>query len=153
MNMTTNASIPQTTFDDIRQVDTQGNEFWYARALSKLLDSADYRNFLTVIKKVKIALETSEYKAEDHLGKVTEMIDLGKGGQRKMPSFSLSRHACYLVVQNADSSKPVIAHGQPAVGWAKGFYFAHHGFNTTVVGKKSLCPPYENETLPHLTAM
>ena len=110
--MTTATSNPQTTFDDIRQLDAQGNEFWCARALSKLLDYADYRNFLTVIEKVKIALEASEYRGVDHIGEVTEMIDLGKGGQRAMSSFSLSRHACYLIVQNADSSKPVIAHGQ-----------------------------------------
>ena len=107
-------SIPQPhqTFEDIKHLDEQGNEFWYARALAKVLDYSDFRNFVTVIDKAFNALEQSGMNASDHIGEVTEVIEMGKGAQKAWPSFALSRHACYLIVQNADPSKPVIANGQ-----------------------------------------
>ncbi len=113
--MTSNTPIPpkpHQTFEDIKHVDAQGNEFWYARALAKVLDYSDFRNFVAVIEKALSALEQSDMNPSDHIGDVTEVIEMGKGAQKAWPSFALSRHACYLIVQNADPSKPVIANGQ-----------------------------------------
>lgn len=103
---------PHQTFEDIKQFDAQGNEFWYARALAKVLDYSDFRNFVAVIEKALNALEQSDMNPTDHIGEATEMVAIGSGAQRSMASFALSRHACYLIVQNADPSKPVIALGQ-----------------------------------------
>jgi DNA-damage-inducible protein D len=112
MNMTTTDSRPFLTFDDIRQIDTQGNEFWNARVLSKVLDYAEFRNFSPVIEKAMIACQATGQALADHFVEVHEMVELGSGAKRSILSYALSRHACYLIVQNADSSKPVIAHGQ-----------------------------------------
>lgn len=107
-----NYSTAHESFESIKQLDEQGNEFWYARALAKLLDYRDFRNFTKVLEKAKIACETSGYKISDHVVELTEMIEIGKGGTREMPSFALSRYACYLIVQNGDPAKPIIASGQ-----------------------------------------
>lgn len=100
------------TFEEIKQIDSDGNEFWYARALAKVLDYAEFRNFLPVIEKAMKACENSNQTIDDHFVEVHEMITLGKGGQKDFPSFALSRYACYLIVQNGDPTKPVIANGQ-----------------------------------------
>lgn len=105
-------STAHESFESIKQLDEQGNEFWYARALAKLLDYRDFRNFTKVIEKAKTACEASGYAVSDHVVELTEMIELGKGGSREMPSFALSRYACYLIVQNGDPAKPIIASGQ-----------------------------------------
>ncbi len=110
--ISTHSAHAHHTFEDIKHLDEQGNEFWYARSLAKVLDYSDFRNFIAVIEKVVTALEQSNMQVSDHIGEVTEMIEMGKGAQKAWPSFALSRHACYLIVQNADPSKPVIANGQ-----------------------------------------
>ena len=100
------------TFEEIRHIDVNGNEFWYARALSKVLDYTDFRNFVKVIKKAKEACINSGQVVTDHIVEVNEMVKIGSDAQRKMDSYALSRYACYLIVQNGDPSKQVIANGQ-----------------------------------------
>lgn len=100
------------TFEDIRQLDEQGNEFWLARNLAKVLEYSDYRNFYSVIEKAKISCNNSGIDVDDHFVEVTEMVTLGSGAIRELESYALSRYACYLIVQNADPSKRVVAHGQ-----------------------------------------
>ena len=100
------------TFEEIKQIDKNGNEFWHARALAKLLDYTDFRNFTKVIDKAKEACINSGFDVNDHIVEVNEEITHGKGAKNSYPSFALSRYACYLVVQNADPSKPVVASGQ-----------------------------------------
>ena len=100
------------TFEEIKQVDADGNEFWYARSLAKVLDYTDFRNFLKVIEKAKEACTNSGQKFTDHIVEVNEEIKHGKGATNTHFSYMLSRYACYLVVQNADPSKPIIANGQ-----------------------------------------
>lgn len=100
------------TFEGIKQYDPQGREFWYARALSKLLGYADFRNFQKVIEKAKIACQQSGYESQDHLVEVTEVVKVGSGAEAPYPSYALSRYACYLIVQNADPTKPIVASGQ-----------------------------------------
>ncbi|PWQ94496.1 DNA damage-inducible protein D [Leucothrix arctica] len=102
----------QRFFEQLKQTADDGAEFWYARALSKVLGYAEFRNFLPVIEKAKQACQNSNHEVNDHLVEVHEMVKIGSGAGRKMSSFALSRYACYLVVQNADPSKPIIAAAQ-----------------------------------------
>lgn len=101
-----------TTFESIRQQDKQGNEFWSARDLAPLLDYRDWRNFVQVMDKARVACGQSGKSPEDHFGDITKMVTIGSGAQRPLPDVRLTRYACYLIVQNGDPSKPVIANGQ-----------------------------------------
>lgn len=100
------------TFEQLKQLDAQGNEFWSARALAKILDYADFRNFVKVIHKAIAACEASGNNAADHIVEANDMVKIGSNTERSLSSFSLSRYACYLIVQNGDSTKPIIAAGQ-----------------------------------------
>lgn len=99
------------TFESLKQEESE-SEFWSARKLAKALEYSEYRNFLTVIEKAKEACKNSSHATLDHFVDVTEMIELEKGGKRKIDDIRLSRYACYLIVQNGDPTKPVIANGQ-----------------------------------------
>jgi DNA-damage-inducible protein D len=100
------------TFEGIRQLDSEGNEFWSARKLSKVLDYSEYRHFLPVIERAREACQKSGLALADHIEDVLDMVEIGSGAQREIADMRLSRYACYLIVQNGDPSKPVIANGQ-----------------------------------------
>ena len=106
------AKLHHATFEGIRHLDADGNEFWLARPLAKVLDYSEYRHFLPVIERAREACRTSGQPIANHFEDVLEMVDIGSGAQRELPDVRLSRYACYLVVQNGDPSKPVIANGQ-----------------------------------------
>jgi DNA-damage-inducible protein D len=106
------AKQAMSVFEQIRQTDEHGNEFWAARQLAKSLEYTDFRNFLSVIEKAKEACKNSGQKVENHLVEFNEMVSIGSGAEREMNSYKLSRYACYLIVQNADPSKEVVALGQ-----------------------------------------
>ncbi len=99
-------------FEQIKQTDENENEFWMARQLSKVLDYTDFRNFKAVIDKAKEACRNSGQVIENHLVEFNEMVPIGSGAERLMPSYKLSRYACYLIVQNADPGKELVALGQ-----------------------------------------
>ncbi len=101
-----------SVFEQIKQVDEDGNGFWMARKLSKILDYTDFRNFLGVIEKAREACENSGYKSSEHLVEAIEVLIMGNGAKQTYPSYKLSRYACYLIVQNADPAKEVVALGQ-----------------------------------------
>jgi DNA-damage-inducible protein D len=101
-----------SVFEQIKQTDENGNEFWMARQLSKVLDYADFRNFTGVIAKAIEACKNSGHNPLEHLVETNEVINAGKGAVQTYPSYKLSRYACYLIVQNADPAKEVVALGQ-----------------------------------------
>lgn len=101
-----------TLFESIKDTDKNGNEYWSSRKLAKVLEYADYRNFITVIGKAKEACQNSGIPIEDHFVDINEMVTIGSGAERPVDSVKLSRYACYLIVQNADPSKTIVAQGQ-----------------------------------------
>lgn len=99
-------------FEEIRRIDEDGIEYWSAREMAKVLEYADYRNFEKVIEKAKEACRNSQQEIGNHFVDFTEMVEIGSGAKRSLESVKLSRYACYLIVQNADPSKEVVANGQ-----------------------------------------
>lgn len=99
-------------FDAIRHFDENGVEYWLARELYPMLGYTTWRRFCEVVERAKEACKTSGIPPKDHFDNAVKMIELGKGGQRQVEDIALSRYACYLIVQNGDPSKPVIAAGQ-----------------------------------------
>ena len=99
-------------FEDIKHIDEFGNEYWLARELGKILEYGEYRKFLPSIKKAMISCENSGQNVEDHFAQMDVMVDIGSNAKRKLKDYGLTRYACYLIVQNSDSSKPVVALGQ-----------------------------------------
>lgn len=102
----------KSLFEQIKQTDEHNNEFWSARDIAKVLEYSEYRHFLPVLTRAQEACKNSGQSVTDHFEEVLEMIDLGKGARRAVESYKLSRYACYLIVQNADPSKEVVALGQ-----------------------------------------
>ena len=102
----------EKNFEDIKHIDEYGNEYWYARELQVALDYKKWQKFENVIENAKIACENSDNAVSDHFTQVGKMINMGKTAKRKVVDFKLSRYACYLIVQNANPSKEVVALGQ-----------------------------------------
>ena len=105
-------STTNTTFENLRRTNVAGSDCWSARELGKVLGYAEYRNFLPVLEKAKQACNNSRNNVLDHFVDSHEMVDIGSGARREMPTMVLSRYACYLIVQNADPAKEIVALGQ-----------------------------------------
>ncbi|MEA4936292.1 MAG: DNA damage-inducible protein D [Paludibacter sp.] len=101
-----------SVFEQIKHIDENGNEFWSARELSKVLEYSEYRHFLPAIVRAKEACFNSGQKILDHFEDILDMITTGKTAKREVESVKLSRYACYLIVQNADPNKQIVALGQ-----------------------------------------
>ena len=100
------------SFEGLKHLSEDGVEYWSARELAPLLEYRDWRNFDKVISKSKRACEVSEHPVGEHFVEATKMVQIGSGSLRELDDVHLSRYACYLVVQNGDPSKQVIAAGQ-----------------------------------------
>lgn len=111
LKMTSVTTPHRQTFESIRH-NQEGVEFWLARELAPVLGYQDYRNFLAVIEKARVSAAGAGLEPSDHFGNLTKMVGLGSGSKREVADIRLSRYACYLIVQNGDPSKPVIAEGQ-----------------------------------------
>jgi len=102
----------KSPFEQIKQTNTAGYEYWSSRDFATVLGYENYRNFEGVVEKAKIACLNSGIRIEDHFVDADEMIEIGKGGRRLFKTTQLSRYACYLTIQNADPKKELVAHGQ-----------------------------------------
>ncbi len=99
-------------FEDIKHIDEYGNEFWYARELQKVLEYKDWRNFKKVIDKAKESCINSRFNLNEQLVEVNKLSKRNNNAIVNIQDYKLSRYICYLIVQNADPSKEVIALGQ-----------------------------------------
>lgn len=102
----------ELTFENIKHIDENSVEFWYARELQLVLEYAEWRNFNQVIDKAKLACENSGKRVVEHFVDVNKSISSGYNTTRNIKDLKLSRYACYLIVQNGDPRKEVIALGQ-----------------------------------------
>ncbi|MFA6089856.1 MAG: DNA damage-inducible protein D [Candidatus Woesearchaeota archaeon] len=99
-------------FEQIKHVNEYGQEYWSGRELSKVLEYSEYRFFVHVIEKAKISCKNSKQKITDHFDDVLDMVEIGSGATRSLQNYKLSRYACYLIIQNADPTKEIVALGQ-----------------------------------------
>jgi len=105
-------NIENSPFAAIRKVNEAGNEYWSSRDFAAVLEYIQYRNFEIVIDKAKTACFNSGQRIEDHFVNAVETIEVGNNAQRVLQTVLLSRYACYLIIQNADPSKKIVANGQ-----------------------------------------
>lgn len=99
-------------FDSIKQLDDEGNEYWYARDLQGILEYSEWRNFYKIIEKAKNACEASGHVVQSEFVDVNKLVDVGANLQRSIQDIVLSRYACYLIAMNGDPRKEVIALAQ-----------------------------------------
>lgn len=100
------------TFEDIKHIDEDGQEFWYARELQRVLEYAQWRYTKEAVERARLACENSGLNPDNHFAEVRKMVPIGSGAERAVEDYMLSRFACYLVVMNGDPRKEVIALGQ-----------------------------------------
>ena len=102
----------EQTFESIKHINEEGQEYWLARELQPVLEYVQWRRFTDAIERAKLACKNSGFEIEDHFADVGKMVGLGSGAERKVDDVMLSRYACYLIVMNGDPRKEVIAVGQ-----------------------------------------
>jgi DNA-damage-inducible protein D len=100
------------SFEEIKQTGEDGTEFWYARELATVLQYTKWENFTKVINRAMLACKNSGYDILDHFPEVRKMVDIGSATKRNVKDYMLTRYACYLIVQNGDPRKEIIALGQ-----------------------------------------
>ena len=112
MNQIKEREYGNETFEKIKHIDENGIEYWYARELQVVLDYKEWRKFEGVIQKAKKACENTGISVFDHFVGADKMVQIGSGAKRKQDDYILTRYACYLIAQNGDSRKRVIALAQ-----------------------------------------
>ena len=105
------AAYSEQTFEDIKHYTEDGEEFWYARDLQRVLGYTEWRNFTSVIEKAKVACQNSGIGPAGDFVDVNKIVEAG-AGHKDIGDIMLSRYACYLIVQNGDPRKEIIALGQ-----------------------------------------
>lgn len=105
-------TIAGQSFEDLKKHNEHGAEYWSARALQSRLGYSQWRRFEQAIERAITSCKESGNPPEHHFAGVGKMIGLGKGGQRDVEDYHLSRFACYLIAQNGDPRKPEIAQAQ-----------------------------------------
>ncbi len=104
--------INYSTFEKIKRIDENGNEYWLARELQIALGYKQWRRFEAVIGRAKTSCENSNIMTDYHFASVGKTIKMPKGATKIIDDYKFSRYACYLIVQNADPKKEVVALGQ-----------------------------------------
>ena len=102
----------EETFESIKHIDENGIEFWYARELMVVLNYSKWDNFKKVIDRSMISVENSDINILDHFADVRKMVSIGSGAEKVISDYKLTRYACYLIAQNGDNRKKVIALAQ-----------------------------------------
>lgn len=102
----------ETIFESIRHIDEYGDEYWLARELQNVLEYKRWDKFCNVIKNAQKACENSNYEVFEHFSQVGKTSKMPNGGVKNLLDYKLSRYACYLIVQNSDPRKEVVALGQ-----------------------------------------
>ena len=100
------------SFEDIKHIDENGTVFWYARELMPILQYSNWQNFEKIIEKAKISCENSDISVFEHFTDVSKTIKMPKGAEKEVKDYKLTRYACYIIAQNGDSRKKVIALAQ-----------------------------------------
>ena len=100
------------TFEDIKHIDEYGGEYWYARELMLILQYSNWQNFEKIIDKAKTSCKNSIISVFEHFIDVNKTIEMPKGAKKNIIDYKLTRYACYLIAQNGDSRKKVIALAQ-----------------------------------------
>ena len=99
-------------FESIMHIDENGTQFWYARELQEVFNYSEWRKFEGVIRKAEISCNNCGINSFEHFVGVDKMVQIGSGAERKQQDYKLTRYACYLIAQNGDSRKRVIALAQ-----------------------------------------
>ena len=107
-----NMNKENQTFESIKHIDENGIEYWYARELQKVLKYNKWENFEKVIQKAKIACENTGISVVEHFPDVRKTIRMPKNAEKEINDYKLTRYACYLIAQNGDPRKEVIALAQ-----------------------------------------
>ena len=100
------------SFEDIKHIDENGVEFWYARELMPILEYSNWQNFEKIIDKAKISCENSGISVFEHFIDVNKLSKRANNAEVEIKDYKLTRYACYLIAQNGDSRKKVIALAQ-----------------------------------------
>ena len=104
--------LNNSIFENIKHIDENGNEYWFARELQNVLEYKKWEKFNNVINDAITACNLSGYEVADHFPQVGKMVNIGSKTSRNISDYKLSRYACYLIAQNGDSRKKTIALAQ-----------------------------------------
>ena len=99
-------------FEDIKHIDENGNEYWYARELQNVLGYHQWRSINDLIERAKVTCKESKYSVDDHFAVQRKMVDIGSKTKRTIQDYKLSRYACYLIVMNGNPKKEIISLAQ-----------------------------------------
>ena len=100
------------SFEDIKHIDESGVEYWYARELMPILQYSNWQNFEKIIDKAKKSCQNSDISVFEHFTDVSKLSKRANNAEIEIKDYKLTRYACYLIAQNGDSRKKVIALAQ-----------------------------------------